>query len=118
MNLSKSIRVGLAMKNMGQGDLAEATGIHPSNVSKMVNGKMAITTERLSEICTALGMKVSDFIRLGEEVETLSKYSHFTDQQRWVEYGRLRREWEATNGLSDQDAYNAYVLRITRDLGL
>lgn len=118
MNLSKSIRVSLAMKGMSQGDLAEATGIHPSNVSKMVNGKMAITTERLSEICVALGMKVSDFIRLGEEVETLSKYSHFTDQQRWVEYGRLKREWEATYGFSDPAAYNAYVLRITRDLGL
>lgn len=118
MNLPKSIRVSLAMKGMSQGDLAEATGIHQSNVSKMVNGKMAITTERLAGICVALGIKVSEFIRLGEEVESLEKYAHFNDQQRWVEYGRLRREWEATNGLSDQDAYNAYVLRITRDLGL
>lgn len=118
MNLSKSIRVGLAIKGMSQGDLADATGIHRSNISKMVNGKMSVTTERLSAICDALGMKVSDFIRLGEEPEMLSKYANFSEQQRWVEYGRLKREWEATYGFSDPSAYDAYVSRITRELGL
>lgn len=67
MNLPKSIRVGMAMRSMGQGDLALATGIHRSNISKMINGKMTITDERLGEIAAALNMKVSDFVRLGED---------------------------------------------------
>jgi len=67
MNLPKSMRVGLAMRGMGQGDLAEATGIHRSNISKMINGKMIITHERLESIATALSMKVSEFVKLGED---------------------------------------------------
>lgn len=67
MNLPKSIRVGMAMRSMGQNDLAIATGIHRSNISKMINGKMTITDERLGEIAAALNMKVSDFVRLGED---------------------------------------------------
>lgn len=67
MNLPKSIRVGMAMRGMDQGDLALATGIHRSNISKMINGKMTITDERLGEIAAALNMKVSNFVRLGED---------------------------------------------------
>lgn len=67
MNLQKSIRVGMAMRSMGQGDLADATGIHRSNISKMANGKMIITHERLESIAVALKMKVSEFVALGED---------------------------------------------------
>lgn len=67
MNLQKSIRVALAMCDMTQGKLSEATGINRSNINKMTNGKMAITDQRLEMIATAVGMKVSDFVRLGED---------------------------------------------------
>lgn len=67
MNLQKSIRVGMAMRSMGQGELSTATGIHRSNISKMANGKMIITHERLETIAVALGMKVSEFVALGED---------------------------------------------------
>lgn len=67
MNLPKSIRVGMAMRGLTQGELSAITQIHQSNLSKMVNGKMLITSERLEAISTALGMKVSEFVKLGED---------------------------------------------------
>lgn len=67
MDIKKSIRVGLAIRNMDQLDLALATGIHRSNISRMINGKMAITHERLESIAVALKMKVSEFVALGED---------------------------------------------------
>lgn len=67
MNLPKSIRVGMAMRGLTQGELSAITKIHQSNISKMINGKMLITSERLEELATAMGMKVSEFVKLGEE---------------------------------------------------
>lgn len=67
MDLPKSMRVALAMRNMNQLDLAEKAGIHRTNVSKMMSGKMIITNERLQSIADAVGMKVSDFVKLGED---------------------------------------------------
>lgn len=67
MNLQKSMRVAMAMRGMNQGDLSDVTRIHRSNISKMVGGKMIITHEKLQIIAWAVGMKVSEFVRLGED---------------------------------------------------
>lgn len=46
-----------------------------------------------------------------------AKYKGWTEQQRWIEYGRLKREWEEKNGY-DEKAYDAFVARILEELEL
>lgn len=67
MNLAKSIRVAMAMRGLNQGQLAALTGIHQTNLSKMLNGKYGINDETLQKIADAVEMKVSDFVKLGED---------------------------------------------------
>lgn len=47
----------------------------------------------------------------------LEKYRGWTEQQRWEEYGRLKREWEARHGW-DEKAYDAFIKRILDELGI
>lgn len=48
----------------------------------------------------------------------LSKYKDMTEQQRWIEYGKLKAEWVSRNGYSDAVAYDAFIKQITKDLGI
>ena len=65
MNLSKAIRVALAMKEMNQKQLAERLGMYESAMSQLIN-RPSITTEKLTQIADALDMKVSELVALGE----------------------------------------------------
>lgn len=67
MNIGKSIRVAVAMRGITQGKLAEMAGIHPVNLSKMANGKAGLQGDSLQRVADAVGMKVSEFIQLGED---------------------------------------------------
>lgn len=67
MNIGKSIRVAVAMRGITQGKLAEMAGIHQVNLSKMANGKAGLQGDNLQRVADAVGMKVSDFIKLGED---------------------------------------------------
>ena len=66
VNISKSIRVALAMKEMNQKQLAERLGMYESAVSHMVN-RASITTGKLKQVAAVLGMKVSELVALGED---------------------------------------------------
>jgi Predicted transcriptional regulator len=66
MNIGKSLKIALLKNDMTQPDLASKVGIHQANISKVSCGKN-ITTETLERIATAFDMKVSDFIKLGED---------------------------------------------------
>lgn len=66
MNVSKAIRIALAMKEMNQKQLAERMGMYESAVSQLVN-RSSITTDKLKQVADALGMKVSELIALGED---------------------------------------------------
>ena len=66
MNLSKAIRVALAMKEMNQKQLAERLGMYESAMSQLIN-RSSITTEKLTQIADALEMKVSELVALGED---------------------------------------------------
>jgi len=48
----------------------------------------------------------------------LKKYKDMTEQQRWVEYGRLKAEWVSKNGYGDEKSYDAFIKQITQDLGI
>jgi transcriptional regulator with XRE-family HTH domain len=65
MDLGKSLRVALAMKNMQQKTLAKELDINQRQISNWVaSGKFS--RESLANICKALDMPVSEFIALGE----------------------------------------------------
>jgi len=66
MNIGKSLKIALIQNNMEQADLAEKLGIHQSNISRFANCK-TITTETLARLAKGVNMKVSDFIKLGED---------------------------------------------------
>lgn len=47
----------------------------------------------------------------------LRKYARMTEQQRQREYARLKREfWQRTG--YDEEAYDAFIDRISRELGI
>lgn len=66
MNVGKSIRVAMAMKNMRNSELAEKLGVTQSTVSVMCSRDTAAgqTLKALAEI---FEMKVSELLALGED---------------------------------------------------
>lgn len=67
MNIPKSIRVAKAKHDINGQKLAELTGIHVTNISKMCNGKHGISSSQVELFAKAFGMKVSEFVALGED---------------------------------------------------
>ena len=68
MNISKSIRVALAMRELTQKQLAERLGMYESAVSQLVN-RSSITTDKLKQVADALDMRVSELVALGEDAK-------------------------------------------------
>ena len=65
MNMGKSIKVALAMRGMKQRDLAELMGRHHVYICQMCN-KERVGIAAMESVAEALGMKVSELIKLGE----------------------------------------------------
>ncbi len=67
MNLAKSIKRALLDANMTQRSLAKGLKTTPAHMSRLANGKAHMNTLVLAHVASILGMKVSDFIKLGED---------------------------------------------------
>ncbi len=66
MNLEKSFNVALAKKDMKKKDLAEQMKVTPSYITQVTkDGRLSVS--KLQELSQALGYKVWEFIKLGEE---------------------------------------------------
>ena len=66
MNLEKSFNIALATKGMNKADLAtkmHCTGAYITQIAK--GGSMSVS--KLQDVCGALGYKVWEFVKLGEE---------------------------------------------------
>ena len=66
MNLEKSFRIALATQGMTKQDLAKqmkCTGAYITQITK--GGSMSVS--KLQDVCSVLGYKVWEFIKLGEE---------------------------------------------------
>jgi transcriptional regulator with XRE-family HTH domain len=66
MNLEKSFRIALATKGMTKQDLAaqmKCTGAYITQITK--GGSMSVS--KLQDVCSELGYKVWEFIKLGED---------------------------------------------------
>jgi len=66
MNLKKSLKVSMAMREMSQDDLAEKMGIKRTGIAQMIM-RNCVTTDTLVRMSSAVGMKVSEFVKLGED---------------------------------------------------
>lgn len=66
MNACKSLRIALAKKEMSRAQLSEALGLSITAVNRMANNPNW-TCESLKKVSAVFGMKVSEFIALGED---------------------------------------------------
>lgn len=66
MNIGKSIKVALAQRDMKQNQLAERLGKSARWINLLANSRGA-STETISMLASAFGMKASEFVALGEE---------------------------------------------------
>ena len=65
MDLSKSLKVAIAMKGVKHKDLAEQLGTTSQQISNWIKSG-AIKQSSLVSICGCLGFSVSEFVALGE----------------------------------------------------
>ncbi len=66
MNLEKSFNKALAEREMKKKDLAAQMKVTPSYITQ-VTKKGSLSVAKLQELSGALGFKVWEFIKLGEE---------------------------------------------------
>ena len=67
LNLKKALKRAMAEAEINQAELAKRIGRSISMMSLMINGKRSINLLTLEKIASALGMKLSALIALGEE---------------------------------------------------
>ena len=66
MDLARSLRKAMADKNIKGKELAEMIEVPPSSISRWrQDGNM--NPVNLTCICKALGLRVSEFVKLGED---------------------------------------------------
>lgn len=66
MDVGKSIKVALAKRGMNQTQLAKQMGCTQVWISRLANSRTS-AMPTVESLASAFGMKVSDFIALGEE---------------------------------------------------
>lgn len=66
MNLRKSVMIALAQRDMKQKDLADQLGMSQGSMSQLL-GQRSCTGATLEKLAAAFDMKVSEFVRLGED---------------------------------------------------
>lgn len=67
MNLAKSLKKALLDRSMSQLDLAKKLDITPVHINRLANDKAQMSPAIMERIAEQLGMKVSDFVKLGED---------------------------------------------------
>lgn len=66
MNFRRSLKLALAQRDMTQKALAEQLGMRETSMSQLA-AQTSCTGATLQKISQAFGMKVSEFISLGED---------------------------------------------------
>lgn len=68
MDISKSIRLALAHRNMKATELAAKMGVSNAYISQLANGDKMPSVQKLSSMAMLTGFSVSEFVALGEEI--------------------------------------------------
>lgn len=66
MNAAKSMKIAMAQREINQTQLAEKIGITQGALSALASRKNW-NAESMQKVAKALGMKVSEFVALGED---------------------------------------------------
>ena len=66
MNISKSLKIAIANKGATQQELSKYMGVDHNSVSRYANNTSSPTLKNLELMCEFFGVKVSEFIQLGE----------------------------------------------------
>ena len=66
MDLQKSFRIALATKDMTKKELADEMGCTQSYIGSITKGG-SMSVGKLQDVCSVLGFKVWEFIKLGEQ---------------------------------------------------
>ena len=66
MNVSKSIKVACAKKEINQLELAKLSGMSEATISNLVGGKTQCKQRTLENFAKVFDMPVSEFVALGE----------------------------------------------------
>lgn len=69
---------------MTQADLADAIGMHPVNLSRILNGKIALSTSRMDQIAAALDVSVQDLFVLDNGIRSV-RVQGFVQAGAWAE---------------------------------
>lgn len=67
MNLAKSIKLALIHRGTTQRALAKHLKTTPAHMSRLSNGKAHMNSLVLLSVASFFGMKVSEFVKLGED---------------------------------------------------
>jgi transcriptional regulator with XRE-family HTH domain len=67
MNLAKSLKKALLERNKSQLDLAKDLGISTVHLNRLANNKAQMSPAIMERIASQFGMKVSEFVKLGED---------------------------------------------------
>lgn len=66
MNAAKSMKIAMAQREMNQVELAKKAGVTQPSISGLAN-RSNWNGESLVKIAAAFGLKVSEFVALGED---------------------------------------------------
>ena len=88
----------LKSKKMTQADLAEQLGMHPVNLSRILNNKVGLNKARMEQIAAALEVTVQELFAIEDGVRTV-KVRGFVQAGEWAESWH----WE------DEDCYEVPV---------
>lgn len=66
-NQRRAVGIALVKAGIKQSDLARMMNRHPQVIYQWKSGRRVLSITTAEEISSAIGMKFSDFIKLGEE---------------------------------------------------
>lgn len=66
MNIGKSIKIGCAMSDLTQRDLAVQVGVNVATLNQIIKGKRQCRSDLMARLAEQFDMTVSEFIALGE----------------------------------------------------
>lgn len=67
MNLAKSLKIALLQRKMSQLELARKLDVTPVHLNRLANDRAQMSPALMERIALQFGLKVSEFVRLGED---------------------------------------------------
>ena len=67
MNISKSMKIAMAHRELNQKMLAEKSGISQVTISKIAQNNTKPSLELINRLAESMDYKIGDFIKLGED---------------------------------------------------